>query len=56
MAKKLQITSLDFEGSVVESVVAASGWCLSELEYHFDKMKKQLYKGDIEHIIIDNIE
>lgn len=56
MAKRLQITSLDFEGNVVQSEMADTAWCLSELEYHFNKMKKQLYKGEIEHIIIDNIE
>jgi hypothetical protein len=56
VAKKIQITSLDFEGNVAESEIIDSDWCLSQLEYHFDRMKKQLYRGEIEHIVIDNIE
>ena len=56
MSKKFQITSLDFEGNVVESELADAGWCLSQLEYYFDRMKRQLYKGEIEHILIDTIE
>lgn len=55
MAKRLQITSLDFDGNIVESEIAEKDWCLSELDCHFDRMKKQLYKGEIEHIVIDNI-
>ena len=56
MAKRFQITSLDAEGNVVETEVAESAWCISELDYHFDRMKSELYKGKIEHIIIDAVE
>lgn len=55
MTKRLQITSLDFEGNVAESEIVDKDWCISELDLHFDRMKRQLYRGEIEHIIIDNI-
>lgn len=51
----LQITSLDAAGNIVDTECTKEDWCLSEIDYYFELMKGQLYRGEIEHIIIDKI-
>ena len=45
-------TSLDAEGKVVEHRVTKQDWCISELDIFIDRMKQQLYRGEIEHILV----
>jgi len=45
-------TTLDAEGTVIEYKETKHDWCLSELQIFIDKMKQQLYRGEIEHILL----
>ena len=49
---KMTATSLDADGLVVDHKVTKEDWCLSELQIFIDEMKLQLYRGEIEHILL----
>jgi len=53
--KKMLVTSLDKDGNVVDHQETKEEWCLSELEFILMDMKIQMYKGKVQHILIDAV-
>jgi hypothetical protein len=52
MEPQLTLAALDPEGNVVEEYITTTNHCISELDIRLDVLKRALYNGEIDHILI----